>query len=214
MESTNLSHGPQYPANGGANNLRGGLDSGGVTGDTPPASSGSPHDPNSLDAGSPASFSIHYTNIHGLASNFASVERHIATSLPNILLLSETQVSSDASTDPFQISHYNLISRFRPKGGVCAYFNINTPVARITTLESPNFDAIWLRICLPTTTVILCFCYCPYTNPDHSNFDHSPFFEYLSSCHESLQISHPQAEIFYLGDFNVHHTELALFIPY
>merc|ERR1712121_243069 len=34
-----------------------------------------------------------------------------------------------------------------------------------------------------------------------------PFFEYLSSCHESLQISHPQAEILYLGDFNVHHTE-------
>ena len=74
-------------------------------------------------------------------------------------------------------------------------------------LESPNFDAIWLKICLPTTTVILCFCYCPYTNPDHSNFDHSPFFEYLSSCHESLQTSHPHAEILYVGDFNVHHTE-------
>ena len=114
-------------------------------------------------AGSPASFSIHYTNIHGLSSNFASVEHHIAASLPNILLLSETQVSGDASTAPFQIFHYNLISRFRLKGGVCAYFNTNTPVARMMTLESPNFDAIWLRICLPTTTVILCFCYCPYS---------------------------------------------------
>ena len=87
------------------------------------------------------------------------------------------------------------------------YYNINTPVARLMNLESPNFDAIWLKICLPTTTVIICFCYCPYTNPDHSNFDHSLFFEYLSSCHESLQISHPHAEILYLGDFNVHHTE-------
>ncbi|WP_227487693.1 hypothetical protein, partial [Nocardioides malaquae] len=80
---------------------------------------GSPHDPNASVAGSPTSFTIHYTNIRGLSFNFASVEHHIAASLSNIFLLSETQVSSDASTDPFQISHYNLISRFRPKGGVC-----------------------------------------------------------------------------------------------
>ena len=205
MESQ-FNNGPQYPANGGAKNLRASSDSGGVRGDTPPASIGSPHGLNISSAGIPA-FTIHYTNIRGLSSNFTSVEHHIASSFPNILLLSETQVSSDASTDPFQISHYNLISRFRAKGGVCAYYNTNTPVARLMNLESPNFDAIWLKICLPTTTVIICFCYCPYTNPDHSNFDHSLFFEYLSSCHESLQISHPHAEILYLGDFNVHHTE-------
>ena len=130
-----------------------------MRGDTPPVSNGSPLDVNASAAGSPASFSIHFTNIRGLSSNFASVEHHIATSLPNLLLLSETQVSSDASTNPFQISHYNLISRFRSKGGVRAYYNINTPVARLMTLESSNFDAIWLKICLPTTTVILCFCY-------------------------------------------------------
>ena len=33
------------------------------------------------------------------------------------------------------------------------------------------------------------------------------FFEYLTSCHESLLTSHPHAEILYNGDFNVHHTE-------
>ena len=142
MTSTTISHGPQYPANGGTNNLRAGLVSGGVRGDTPPASNGSPHDSGTSDAGSPNSFSIHYTNIRGLASNFTSVEHHIAATSPNILLLSETQVSSDASTNPFQISHYNLISCFRSKGGVCAYYNINTPVARLMILESSNFDAI------------------------------------------------------------------------
>ena len=116
MEVRNYSHGPQYPANEGAQNLRALVDSGGVRGDTPPVSIGSPHDPNSRVAGNPASFNIHYTNIRGLSSNFASVEHHIAASLPNILLLSETQVSGDASTDPFQISHYNLISRFHLRG--------------------------------------------------------------------------------------------------
>ena len=114
-----LTNGPQYPAYGGAKNLRAPVqDSGGERGDSPPASNGSPHDPNLPAAGNPASFNIHYTNIRGLSSNFASVEHHIAASLPNILLLSETQVSGDASTDPFQISHYNLISCFSLKGVV------------------------------------------------------------------------------------------------
>ena len=150
MENTPTSHGPQYPANGGTNNLRVGMDSDGVRGDTPSVSIGSPHELSASDAGSPVFFTIHYTNIHGLSSNFASVEHHIAASLPNILLLSETQVSNDASTDPFQISHYNFISRFRPKGGVCAYYNINTPVARLMTLEFSNQGwlegfAVWRR---------------------------------------------------------------------
>ena len=41
-----------------------------------------------------SSFSIHYTNIRGLNSNFSSVEAQLATSSPNLFLLSETQLSS------------------------------------------------------------------------------------------------------------------------
>ena len=103
----------------------------------------------------PASFSIHFTNIRGLNSNLPSVEHHLATFLPNILLLSETQLSSDASSTPFQISHYNLYSKFRLKGGVCAFRNINTPIARFTKLDNPLYDVIWLRISLRTTTICL-----------------------------------------------------------
>ena len=87
MGSINISHGSQYPTNGGANNLSTQIDSGGVKGDTPTFSIGSPHDLGTSGIGSPDSFSIHYTNIRGLSSNFASVEHHIAASLPNILLL-------------------------------------------------------------------------------------------------------------------------------
>ena len=188
-------------------------DTGGMRGDMPPDSSGSPQvlrHSNEIPSGpscsssadGPAPFTIHFTNIRGISSNLSSVEQHLSSSLPNILLLSETQVAHDASNDSFQISHYNLISRFRFKGGVCAYYNINTPVARLMNLESPNFDAIWLKICLPTTTIILCFCYCPY-----HNFNYPSFFQYLSTCHESLLTSHPHAEILFLGDFNVHHTD-------
>ena len=120
------------------------------------SSNGPTHDPTPQDRLS--SFSIHYTNIRDLNSNFSSVESHLATSCPNLFLLSETQLSSQSSPDPFQISHYNLYSRFRSKGGICAYCNINTPIARLMDLESPHFDVLWLKIYLPTTTIFLCFC--------------------------------------------------------
>src|SRR5678816_3240901 len=42
------------------------------------------------------------------------------------------------------------------KRQVCAYVNINTPVTRLENLESPNFDVLWLKIFLPSTTIILC----------------------------------------------------------
>ena len=164
------------------------------------SSSGPTHDLSPHDRLS--SFSIHYTNIRGLNSNFSSVESHLVTSSPNLFLLSETQLSSQSSPDPFQISHCNLYSRFRSKGGICAYCNINTPIARLMDLESPHFDVLWLKIYLPTTTIFLCFCYC---SPNATNFP--SFFEYLTSCHESLLSSHPHAEVLYIGEFNVHHTD-------
>ena len=112
-----------------------------------------------------SSFSIHYTNICGLNSNFSSVESHLVTSSPNLFLLSETQLSSQSFPDPFQISHYNFYSRFRSKGGICAYCNINTPIARLMDLESPHFDVLWLKIYLPTTTIFLCFATAPLMLP-------------------------------------------------
>src|SRR5678816_4061400 len=99
---------------------------------------------------------INFTNIRGLKSNFASVEYHLTNSIPNLLLLSETQMAKNSSSNSFNVSNYNLFHNFRLKGGVCAYVNINTPVTRLVNLESPNFDALWLKIFLPSTTIILC----------------------------------------------------------
>ena len=38
---------------------------------------------------------------------------------------------------------------------VCVYCYINTPIARLMGLQSPNFDVLCLQICLPTILVIL-----------------------------------------------------------
>ena len=64
-----------------------------------------------------------------------------------------------SSTDPFQISRYNLYSRFCSKGGVCAYININTPVARLMDLESPHFDVLWLKIAYVSVQLLSFFAF-------------------------------------------------------
>ena len=69
-------------------------------------------------------------------------------------------------------------------------------------LEFSHFDVRWLKIYLPTATIILCFCYC---SPNATDF--RSFFEYLTSCHESLLTKHPHAEVLYIGDFNVHYAD-------
>src|ERR1044072_6464884 len=118
-------------------------------------------------------FSIHFTNVRGLFSNLASVEYHLSHFHPKLLLLSEPQISKNSSSNFFNISDYNLFHNFRSKGGVCAYVNTNTPVTRLVHLEYPDFDVLWLKIFLPTTTIILCFCSC---SPNGTDF--STFFEY------------------------------------
>ena len=108
------------------------------------SSNGPTHDPSLHDR--PSSFSIHFINIHGLNINFPSIKTHLATSLTNLFILSETQLSSQSSLDLFQISHYNLYSCFRSKGGVCAYCNIITPIPKLMDLESHPFYVIWLKL--------------------------------------------------------------------
>ena len=49
-----------------------------------------------------SAFSLHYTNIRGFCSNFSSVEYHLASFSPS-LLLSKTKLTGNASTDTFNI---------------------------------------------------------------------------------------------------------------
>jgi len=145
---------------------------------------------------------IHYTNIRGLDSNRTSVDYHLSTSKPDLLLLSETQVHEDFNSSHLNVSNYNLISHFRFKGGVCAYAKSIIPVTQMSTLETPEYDALWLKICLETSTIFLCFVYCSPQMDDHERF-----FNYLTEKHETVMSSHPSAEVIFLGDFNVHHKD-------
>lgn len=77
----------------------------------------------------PLSFSTHCNNIHGRPSNPSLVDQHLSSTSFDILLLSEAHLFNDVLSSLFLTSNYNLHSWFQFKGVVCAYFNINTPVA-------------------------------------------------------------------------------------
>ena len=146
------------------------------------------------------SFSSHYTNVHGLSSNFSSVETHLATSSPNLFLLSlsETQLSSASSPDPFQISHHNLCSHFCSKGGVCTYCTMNTPITRLLDLESPHLFSGYKYSSLQLLS--FAFAIAPLMLPTFS-----PSSSILLPA-MSLLTSHPHAEVLHIGDFSVYCT--------
>src|SRR5678815_4718828 len=101
-------------------------------------------------------------------------------------------MAKNSSFNSFNISNYNLFYNFRLKGGVCAYVNIDIPII-----------CLWLKIFLLSTTIFLCFC---YFFPNRTDFH--AFFDYITTSHETVISSHPNTEVLYLGDFNVHKTEL------
>ena len=104
------------------------------------SSNGPTHDPTPCYR--PSSLYIHITNILGLSSNFPLLNA-IWRPLYLIFSFPSKPLCQVSSPDPFQI--YNLCSCFRFKGGVCAFYKINIPIARIMDLEAPHFDALWLK---------------------------------------------------------------------
>ena len=196
-------NGPQSRANGGAKNLPVRLSSSPPRGGVGVESNGPPQGISSSNPGSLISFD--FCNIRGLSSNFSSVEHHLLSAKPHMLLLTETQLATTTSPDPFNVSNYTLYPHFRLKGGLCVYSHVNLPVARIHDLESHNFDVIWLKICISSSTK---FFGCVYRSPNSSDFRN--FFDYLNETVERVLSSHPFSEVTLVGDFNVHHKDWLL----
>ncbi|MPC16165.1 hypothetical protein E2C01_008985 [Portunus trituberculatus] len=56
-------------------------------------------------------FFINFCNIHGLRSNFQSVEHHLSSTKPHLLFLTETQLSEATDSSPFSVlSSFSLQS--------------------------------------------------------------------------------------------------------
>ena len=160
-------------------------------------SSGLPQDPS---VPSVSSFTLDFCNIRGLSKNLAAVEAHLLTSSPTILALTETQISSNSDPSSFAVTNYSLYHNFRFKGGVCVYVHKDLPASRVSNLESPNFDVLWLKVPVPPSVKYIC---CLYRSPNASNY--TQLFHYLTLKMEHILSLSPHAEVLLCGDFNAHH---------
>jgi hypothetical protein len=168
---------------------------------TPDAGVGVASDPPTCPDTRP-SFLIDFCNIRGLSSNFISVEHHLSTTKPHILVLTETQIHDQSDSDPYSVNKYCLHPKFKFKGGCCAYVRDDVVCSRIPDLESSAFSTLWLRLSCQSTTKFICSV---YRSPNSD--DYPAFFDYLNSKLEVILSSNPFSEIVILGDFNVHHRQ-------
>ena len=150
----------------------------------------------------PSFLTVNFCNIRGLSSNFPSVEHHLSSANPDLLFLTETQVSEATSSNPFSVSSYYLYPNFKAKGGCCVYVHNNLTCSRVPDLDSSEFSTIWLRLSCHSLTKYFC---AVYLSPNST--DYPKFFDYLTSKVEHILSTSPFSEISILGDFNVHHRD-------
>ncbi|MPC60738.1 hypothetical protein E2C01_054794 [Portunus trituberculatus] len=75
--------------------------SGEGTRNVPRSDSSLDNDPKCLDTS--LNFYINFCNIHGLRSNFQSVEHHLSSTKCHLLFLTETQLSEATDSSPFSV---------------------------------------------------------------------------------------------------------------
>lgn len=113
-------------------------------------------------------------------------------SLTLFLILSKIQISIDSLSNNFDILIFNYNKKCEDRTNI----KTNTPLTHLENLGYPNSDILWLKTCLPTTNIILCFFYC-------SSWKHIfLFFIILLLLTELLHLSKCQGLLFM--EFNLH----------
>ena len=149
-------------------------------------------------------FTLSFTNIRSLYSNFSSVEAFLANSSPDLLALSETNLSSNFADSDFCIPGYLPIIRKDSSThmhGLAVYARDTLPISREVHLEKPTEPFMCFRLSLLHSTSYLFFLYRSPSSQDCSVLDS------VSQSIDSALTSYPSANIFVFGDFNAHHRE-------
>ena len=149
-------------------------------------------------------FSLSFTNIRSINSNFSSVEAFLSNSSPDFLALSETNLSPNIADSDFSIPGYLPIIRKDSSThmhGLAVYARETLPISRETHLEKPTEPFMCFRLSLLHSTSYLFFLYRSPSSQDCTVVDS------VSQSIDSALTAHPSANIFVFGDFNVHHGD-------
>ena len=119
-------------------------------------------------------FSLSFTNIRSLNSNFSSVEAFLYHSSPDFLALSETNLSATMADSDFSIPGYLPIIRKDSSThmhGLAVYARDTLPISREAHLEKPSETFMCFRLSLLHSTSYLFFLYRSPSSPDCSVVD-------------------------------------------
>ena len=149
-------------------------------------------------------FSLSFTNIRGLRGNFDSCESYLITNSPDVLAISETNLSSDIDSNRFTVPGYHPILRKDSSThmhGLAIYIRDSLPIARALDFETPDKSYMCLRLSLLQCTSYLFFLYRSPSSDDCTLLDDISFHI------DGILQQHPSSNVFVFGDFNAHHSD-------
>ena len=149
-------------------------------------------------------FTIAYTNIRGLRSNWPAVEEFARTN-PSLLALSETGLDHSIPEQEFSLPGYSpLISKpdhlLRHGHGLGVYIREGFPCGRDISYEVPNSPFMCFRVALLHSTAFIFTLYRPQD-------DGCSVIDHIADQIDKIYSDYPSANIHVCGDFNVHHEE-------
>ena len=143
---------------------------------------------------------IDFCNIRGLNSNLDPVHLHLQLSKPDLLFLTETQISPNYDINSLQFPHYHTFTNLKFKGGIVCYFKNSVPISHLMDHSTKHFQFSVFKVSLPHHKKFL---FVTYRSPNSPN--DSDFFNVLSDKILQLNLL-PSDELLLLGDFNIHNN--------
>lgn len=140
------------------------------------------------------------SNIRGLLTNLTAFQHELLISKPDIIILCETFLTASVPDCALSIPNYSFLRRDREShgGGVIVYHKNSIQMKRLSSLESPQHEAIWFKFPAHSMQAIACAAYWP---PCPSN----DLTRYLQNTLDSLHFANNEF-IIISGDLNAHHT--------
>jgi hypothetical protein len=150
------------------------------------------------------------SNIRSLLSKVDDPAAVMEINDTNIACITETWLDANIETEAVDIENYICHRRDRSDGrragGVACYVDARWSSVRLQSLESPDFEALWILVRRPimprqVSHIVVAVIYHP---PDAASW---PMCNYLISCADSILQSHPYAGIVILRDCNSLHDK-------
>ena len=150
------------------------------------------------------SLKLSFTNIQDLCLNFVDCESFLESNSPHILALCETNLADSIDSGNFSVrACLPLIQKDSTTHmhGLTVYVKEGLPFAWDLSLENSADSYFCFRLALPHSVSYFFFlCQSP-------SLSLCMVFDSVSSNIDEALLINPSANVFVLGDFNVHHKD-------